>query len=305
MVPDRVLVTGAAGAIGGAVVREFVRRGFEVDAWDRVACAASDSVRPAAVDLLDVVPEPADGGYRVVAHLAACTENRDDRSRLADHAGTVAMTANVLDAVSAAPPQVVLLTSSQLVYDASVRGPDESSPVRPATAFAAAKLGAEGFLEAFGQRSGVRTVVLRLANVIGPATDRGVVHDFVRRAAEAPADGVHVDGSTHHRRAFLSLDDCAAALAHLAVADERSGHELFNVANSDSVSIAAIAAIVADVTGVPFITDDASDQLAWQGDPGSVLPSTRRLLATGWAPRATSGQVVRAAAEAIRARYCR
>lgn len=41
----RVLVTGAAGTIGEAVVDELVRRGFEVDAWDLVELRAPGSHR--------------------------------------------------------------------------------------------------------------------------------------------------------------------------------------------------------------------------------------------------------------------
>ena len=55
-----VLVTGASGALGGVVTQEFLKRNWQVVAWDRVASTAkhpegSSSVFPIACDVTDAV----------------------------------------------------------------------------------------------------------------------------------------------------------------------------------------------------------------------------------------------------------
>ncbi|MEV4948782.1 NAD-dependent epimerase/dehydratase family protein [Streptomyces sp. NPDC053755] len=300
---QRALVTGAAGSIGEAVVGELVDRGFEVDAWDLVEPRDRPGVTPVGVDLRQPVDPALVRDYRLVVHLASVTENRDDRSSLLDHLHSLAMTAHLLDALGERVPGAVVTTSSQLVYEAGTQHPDERAPVAATTGFAAAKIASEAFLEAYGQRSGVPTAVFRLANIVGPATRRGVVHDFVRRAGEAAAagDAVKITGSTHHRRSFLSLADCASALVDLsdALPGSPAGRRVFNVANLDSVSIADVADVVAAVTGVDFVLERHSDELAWRGDAGTVLPDTARLTAAGWRPRASSREAVRQAAAGL------
>ncbi|MEW2402223.1 NAD-dependent epimerase/dehydratase family protein [Streptomyces sp. NPDC046862] len=299
----RALVTGAAGSIGAVVVDELAGRGFEVDGWDITEPAVRPGVTTAEVDLRRPVPRGLVRPYRLVIHLASVTENRDDRSSLVDHLGSVGMTAHLLDALSEEVPGAVVTTSSQLVYETGRQHPAEESPVAAATAFAAAKIASEAFLEAFGHRSGVPTAVFRLANIIGPTTRRGVVHDFVRRAGEAATAGgaVRITGSTHHRRSFLSLGDCASAIVERADAlpDSTPDHQVLNVANLDSVSIADVADVVAAVTGIPFDAETHSERLAWHGDPGTVLPDISRLSATGWRPRSTSREAVHQAAAGL------
>ncbi|QOW01840.1 NAD-dependent epimerase/dehydratase family protein (plasmid) [Rhodococcus pyridinivorans] len=290
-------MTGAAGSIGQAVVDELLKRGFEVDAWDIIEPRARQGVTTTEVDLRHPVDRNLVQPYQLVIHLASVTENRDDRSNLIDHLSSLSMTTHLLDALTDPVPGAVVTTSSQLVYAVGQQHPREESPVAANTGFTAAKIASEAFLKAYGHRSSVPTAAFRLANIVGPTTRRGVVYDFVRRAGEAArtASTVRITGSTHHRRSFLSLADCASAIVELAAALPGSAPEqqIYNISNVDSVSIAEIAEIVAAVTGVVFDIEKHSNQLAWRGDPGTVLPDTARLAATGWRPGQESRTAVR------------
>lgn len=296
----RALVTGAAGSIGRVLVDELTARGFVVDAWDVITPSTQGRAVGQAVDLTRPISAGPLPHYRIVAHLASVTENRHDRSTFSDHATSVAMTANLLDALAAQPPEVLLVTSSQLVYAPGVQEPTEESPRSPVSGFAAAKSAVEEFVRAFSARTETPTVAMRLGNVIGPTTRRGVVHDFVQRAraAEALGQPVEISGSVHHRRSFVSLRDCVRALLHVGLAHD-TGHEVVNLANVDSVSIAEIAAAVEEVTGVPFILPEGEQGLPWIGDPGTVLPVTSRLVGYGWTWEMSSREVVIAAARGM------
>jgi uncharacterized protein YbjT (DUF2867 family) len=71
----RVLVTGASGALGPAVVRALADAGFEVTAWIRRAEAAAmfpSGVRVVIGDLQDEATlRDAVAGARGIVHLAA------------------------------------------------------------------------------------------------------------------------------------------------------------------------------------------------------------------------------------------
>ena len=114
----RILVTGATGLIGGAIIRESVRRGLDVRGTTRRGSGESHLVQ---ADLLDP-RQTAETlrGVDVVIHAAASAAN--------DWADTVRMTENVL----AAAPKRVVLISSMSVIDYSQLKPhdvvDENSP---------------------------------------------------------------------------------------------------------------------------------------------------------------------------------
>ncbi len=292
------LVTGASGSIGRAVTRDLTGRGFRVHAWDVRPPAAVPGVSPSTVDLtrpLTAPPAP----YDLVVHLAACTENRDDRSTLSDHLGSVAMTVHLLEHLEPSPPPVLVLTSSQLVYPATAPAPAEDDPVRAATGFSAGKIACEAFAGAFAQRAGTRTIACRLSNIVGAHTDRGVVFDFVKRALHAGAGPVPITGAAHHRRSFMTPEDCADAMISYALLHREPGSEVVNIASDGGTAIFEVADIVAEVTGVPFTVEQESRELAWRGDTGTVLPDVSRLTRHGWRPRRSSNEAVRHAAQGI------
>lgn len=297
----RALVTGAAGFIGTALTRALLARDYAVTMLD---------LRPVPVEHLHARQQVLDirdrdqlagavGRHDVVFHLAANTENRPGlASRWDDYDITVGGTVALLDALSANPPNVTVLTSTQLVYGTSAGAADElTTALRPATAFAAAKAAAEAFLCAYAEGTGTRTMACRLANVVGPGVVRGVVADLVAHLRRDPLR-LRVLGDGRQRRTFLHVDDCVSALLTAADAPG-SGPAVFNVSNRDSITVAEIARVVADCCpdGTPEIEFVGGS--AWQGDATTLHPDPGRLLDLGWQLTRTSQEAVRSAARAM------
>lgn len=321
-IPDPVLVTGGAGFIGAALIAALRARSAAVTVADRLdwseatrlhRFSGDEGVRyhRMGMDDPDQLATLLDGPT-VVYHLAANTENRGDRTaRLADLQGTVAGTVNLLEALALGRSptiRTVLLTSSQLVYSpmaasASGRITEHDGLLAPASRFGAGKMAAEGFLSAYASELGLTAVACRLSNVIGPGMRRGIVYDLVQRLETEP-HRIRLLGDGRQTRSYLHVEDCVSALISLAELGT-GAYEVFNVCNTDGISAAQVAAIVAQEfpLGTPQV-ETAGGEHGWQGDVPTLAVWPQRLLERDWKPALGSADAVRSVArELLAERY--
>jgi UDP-glucose 4-epimerase len=238
------------------------------------------------------------GGYDVVFHLAANTENRPGQARhWDDYDVTVGGTVSLLEALLADPPAVTVLASTQLVYGGDAGSADETAPLRPATSFAAAKAAAEAFLNAYAERAGVGATVCRLANVVGPGVARGVIADLAAQLRSDP-HRLRVLGDGRQCRSFVHLDDCVSAFLTVSGLVGK-GLKVFNVSNSDTITVAEIARIVVESHPESAAQIEFAGGSAWAGDATALNPNPGRLLSLGWHLTHTSREAVRSAAQAM------
>lgn len=311
---EHAVVTGGAGFIGSSLIAELLAGGHTVTAVDKMepvqaprlaALRRHPGFRALRHDLgrtkgdvdADLVALLSEAD--VVYHLSGNTENRSaEAGRHADLDVTVGGTVGLLDAVvrgGAAP--VVVLASSQLVYDPSGSTDDGVAPLRPRSQFGAGKLAAEGFVSAYAHEFGFRARSCRLSNIIGPSFRRGIVYDFVRRLLNDPSR-LQVLGEGSQRRSFLTVEDCARSLVSTARDTELDMGgivETFDVSNLDTVSALGVATIVADECphGEPEVVVEGTPA-GWRGDVGSVHAPPHALTARGCTPRHSSAEAVRA-----------
>lgn len=234
---DAVLVTGAFGLVGPAVVRHLLAEGRRVVATDldvaanrrraaRLPSPAGLEVRWAdltdarAVDALlaEVRPD-------VVVHLAAVIPPYCYARRGLARAVNVEATRSLVAAAGAlrAPPRLVL-ASSVAVYGA--RNPHRSAalvtadtPVSPVDLYGAHKLEAERAVTS----SGLEWVVLRLGGVLSPVPRWDAGTDMLDFEGVLPADG---------RLQTVDVRDVAAAFAAGTVTDATG--EVFLVGGDES-----------------------------------------------------------------------
>lgn len=294
----RALVTGAAGFIGTPLTRALLARGYAVTMLDmRSAAVYHPHARVITFDIRDRAElAKLAGGYDVVFHLAANTENRPGLAgRYDDYDITVGGTVALLEALVTDAAPVTVLASTQLVYGGDAGDADETAPLRPPTSFAAAKAAAEAFLCAYAERAGGSAVVCRLANVVGPGITRGVVADLATRLRDDPTR-LRVLGDGRQRRAFVHIDDCV--MAFLTVAEAAcDGLSVYNVSNSDSITVAEVARIVVESHPASDAQIEFAGGSAWGGDATALHPDPGRLLSLGWRPTHTSREAVWAAAQ--------
>jgi UDP-glucose 4-epimerase len=237
----RIVVLGAAGLVGSALVQRLRERGHDVVGVDVVAA-------PGVTHRLDVLSDelrPALAGADAVAHLVARVDPPHPLRRRKMWALHVGGTRRIVDAARAERVDRFVLASSAVVYGAWADAPSpltEAEPVRPLPSFPYAVDKAEQ--ERIVDAAGFNSASARLAIVYGSRA-RSYLTEFVRRA---PGLFPAVDGRRPPLQ-VLHVDDAAQAMS-LLLESRKTGP--FNVASEGVVSIDGMArAAGARVIDVP------------------------------------------------------
>lgn len=242
----RVVVTGAAGFLGAAVVRRLVADGHEVLAWMRPTSDAwrltdLPRLRRFALDVADVLTEAgretataALSEFRPDALLHAAWEGvRGPRREEPAQEQNVAPTVEVLRLAAASGARRFVGLGSQAEYGPSAEVLSEASPVRPTSPYGAAKLECGRRWLAEADRLGASAAWVRVFSVYGPGQREGaLVPDLARALREGRSLPL---GAGETPWDYLYEDDAAEALARLACRDDVRG--IFNLASGTAVPI--------------------------------------------------------------------
>jgi len=158
-----VLVTGSAGRIGQAVVKELSARGHEVRGFDIVATPhVRDSITGDITDVPAV--RRAAGGVGTLIHLAATPDDDDFLAKLVPN--NIIGAHHVLEAArEAGVKRVVLASSGQVVWWQRFTGPlPIGADVQPTPRgwYAATKMFLEAAGRAFSEAHGLSVLAVRL-----------------------------------------------------------------------------------------------------------------------------------------------
>ncbi|WP_441248735.1 NAD-dependent epimerase/dehydratase family protein [Kitasatospora sp. McL0602] len=289
----RILVTGAFGFVGQAVVRRLAGDGHEV--WALTHRPPGGPLPALPVQLVrhaDITDRealrPAVAGVDAVCHLAALTNGRTsgaltERYWEVNLGGTTAL----LDALAArpdsGPPPLVVFGSTAAVYGAPEHQPiTEETPAAPGNPYGASKLAAEQEVARRALAGQVTAVVLRCFNVGGTGDvdqTRIIPKALAVAAGQHPHLELNGDGSTV--RDFVHVDDLAQAYA-LALTTPRppGAYDVYNI-GATPASMRQIVTAVERVTGrpVPLVHRPAQPEA-----PRLVADTTRAARELGWHP---------------------
>ena len=288
--PDaRIYVAGHRGMVGSAVWRALEAAGYsdlvgwsssEVDLTNRDA--AMDAVGSAQPDVVVVAAAKVGG---IMANATYPVEFLTDNLRIQT---------NLFEAAHAADVDRLLFLGSSCIYprmapqpipeSALLTGPLESTNDAYAISKIAGIIGVQSYRHEYGRR----WISAMPTNLYGPGDtfDLETAHvlpALIRRFHEASLAGapsVTLWGTGSPRREFLHVDDLAAACLRLLDVYDEDEH--INVGVGDDVTIAELAALVADVVGY-------SGEVEWDaskpdGTPRKLLDISR-ISALGWEPQ--------------------
>ncbi len=308
--PEEHLVTGGAGFIGSHLVDALLDRGHRVTVYDNLSLgrrefldgALARGARLVVADLEDLERLEAEAaGKARIWHLAANSDIRQGTrsTRLDLEQGTL-VTYNVLEAMRRQEVPAIAFASSSVVYGEPtvMPTPEEYGPLTPISLYGAAKLGAEGLISAFGHCYGLRADVFRFANIVGPRSTHGILHDFAGKL-RADARELEVLGDGRQQKSYLGVDDCVAAM-QFVVEHADGAHNIYNLAPADNVTVARISELVVQSwTGGRARLRYTGGRRGWAGDVPTMRLSPDRLASLGWTASRSSEEAVRYAISAL------
>ncbi len=255
----RVLVTGGAGFVGGAVVRKLVDAGARVTVLDdlftgqpEIVPASAQFVEGSVTDQALVRELVADAS--IVFHMAARNIIASTKNPRDDYETNIGGTLNVLMAARETKLERVVYTSSTSVYGNPQSIPiNEDAVIVPLSPYAVSKLGGENYCVAFYESYGLPMACVRYSNVYGPGQRPdnpycGVVAKFFEAAMTGRPLGIHGDGE--QTRDFTYIDDAVDATL-LAAIQPRAEGEVFNVGTGIETSVNDLARRVGQAIDKP------------------------------------------------------
>lgn len=152
-------------------------------------------------------------------------------------------------------------------------------------------------MTAYAHSFNKNALILRLANIVGPRSQHGVIHDFISKLKRNPRE-LEILGDGTQAKSYLYIDDCIRAIL-TAFEKQARRVEVFNIGSEDQVDVGTIASIVAEEMGCREVrfrfTGGVQGGRGWIGDVKTMLLDIGRLRGLGWKPRLNSAEAVRRA----------
>ncbi len=292
----RVLVTGATGFLGTALVPALARAGFSVRAAARnpERIAQAPGIEPMAMPDL---AGPADwsSALEEVSHVVHLAGIAHAPGALPDDVYTRVNTEAVAELAAQATGKIecfVLMSSvrAQAGLSASTAITERDAPA-PTEIYGRTKLNAEHALAA----SGADHTVLRPAVVYGP----GVKGNIAALATIAKTPMPLPFGGLSNRRSLLAIDNLISAVTHV-LQSEKTRNETFLVADPAPISIANLVGAMREGLGrsphlvnmpqgaVKRLMKSFGREADWERICGAFEIDASKLMATGWQPRVES-----------------
>jgi CDP-glucose 4,6-dehydratase len=307
-----VLVTGASGLLGSALVRLLVEEKAAVVCLIRDWVPQSELVRSGLLERVRVVRgdivdqafmERVLGEYEIdtLFHLAAQTiVSIANRNPVATLETNIRGTWSVLEAARRSPAcKQIVVASSDKAYGAQEKLPySEETPLEGRHPYDASKSCADLIAQMYAHSYGLPVCVTRCGNFYGPGdlNWNRIVPGTMRSALLGERPIIRSDGS--FVRDYIYVEDGAAAYMDTAKAlSERrdlAGHA-FNFSNEEPLTVRQIVARILAAVGrgdlEPEVRNEASNEIREQ-----FLSSKKAREMLAWKPRFTLDQGLQRAA---------
>lgn len=234
----RVLLTGATGFVGQALLPRLAAAGHEVVALTRGPADPPGGLR---WDLASGEPPPPGLPARIdaVVHAAQSRHHRAFPGDAAEmFAVNAAGTAALLAYAARAGASRFCLLSTGTVYEPFHCGLDEDAPLAPTSMLGASKLAAEVIARPYAALFPI--AVLRIFTPFGPGQTGRLIPNLIERVRGGQAVQVSADGEGM-RLAPIYIDDLCSVVA---AAVEEAWSATLNVASPHATTIREVAELI-------------------------------------------------------------
>jgi UDP-glucose 4-epimerase len=292
-----IIVTGAAGFIGGVISLKLKDAGYSVIGIDRRPCSEQlqlcfeQFIESDYVDALEFI---ADTKADVIIHCAGNSLVGPSMINPQEYYhNNIVKTLSLLDTiVKHVPSTRLIFSSSAAVYGTPIMTPcNEVDPCEPISPYGESKLAIEWMLKAYNQAYNLDYIAFRYFNAAGADTQGrhgqspGATH-IIARVLESIKNKTEFTlyGNNYETpdgtciRDYIHVDDVAAA--HIAAFDRKLPSGVYNLGTNKGVSNLEILNKAAEITGVacPITVKDKRP-----GDPEMLVGETDKFQkAAGW-----------------------
>ena len=285
-----IVVAGATGLAGSAIVRAFEKAGKEVVGINRSVVDLLD-LQATKKFLKDVAPSMVIDAAARVGGIGA--NNAFPVEFLTDN---IRIQSNLMDASHEAKVGRFIFLGSSCIYPRDCAQPIKeeylmTGPLETTnSAYAIAKIAGIELINSYRKEYGHKWISLMPTNLYGPNDNfelqgSHVLPAFIRRFVEATEKNAPTEtlwGTGAPKREFLHVDDLANAVLIASEKYDSSMH--LNIGSGQDLSIKELAELVADIAGYKGeIKWDSSNP---DGTPRKVLDVTKAK-SLGWAPAIT------------------
>jgi GDP-D-mannose 3',5'-epimerase len=320
---ELILVAGAGGFIGGALVRYLQNKGFtNIRAADRKPLPQWYQVVPGVESLmLDLSKEAncvraAEGAVEVY-NLAADMGGMGfiERFRIMC-LRSILINTHLIEAASNAGCRRYFFSSSACAYNTDLQTTADCVALKETDAYPAMsergygweKLLSEMFCEEYTAERGMFTAIARFHNVYGPwgTWDGGrekAPAAMCRKVIEAQESGNHtieIWGDGTQARSFMYIDDCLEGIDMIMHCDELNATPI-NLGTSEMISINRLVDIVEDTAGIKL--ERTYDPDAPKGVAGRNSDNTMIKEILGWEPSTPIAEGIKPTFEWIKQQY--
>ena len=293
----QILITGGCGFIGSHLAEQLASNNNVtiVDrSSDRVGIEGIAGIEVIEGDLSDptvvemAITSETDMIFHLAADKAVNSENITAQFDLNNR-----MTSNILSRMKDVGVTNIAFASSSTVYgEADCPTSENYTPLEPISVYGASKLASEALVSAYAHGFDYTTWTFRLANVVGPRSQKGaVIPDFIEKLKKDP-ELLHVLGNGYQEKSYIYIEDCIEAMCWVVEMTSEPTN-VYNIGTKTTISVREIAEIVSNQMGLsPKITYTSSDR-GWVGDVPRMSLSIEKLVALGWGPELESEDAVR------------
>ena len=260
------LITGGAGFIGSHLAERLLEKGDEVYVIDNFSTGRLDNIQHLLSEskfhltvgtiLNEKTVEPLVRACDQIFHLAAAVGVRLIIERPVDTIETNVLGTEIVLRLANKYKRKVLIASTSEVYGKGNHVPYKEGDdrtygptIKSRWSYATSKAVDEFLALAYFHEKKLPVVIVRLFNTIGPRQTGSygmVVPSFVQQALLGHPITVYGDGK--QSRSFTYVDDVVSALLQLMEHPQATG-EVFNVGNSEEISINDLASLVKKMVG--------------------------------------------------------
>jgi UDP-glucose 4-epimerase len=302
------LVTGGAGFIGSHLVDFLLKSDEPVRILDNLSSGdltnlssslSSSMLKVFQGDVLDreIVLE-ALKDCDVVFHLAANPEVRSEKASPHEHfKQNIEATYNLLECIrEVGGVELFVFASTSTVYGepSEIPTPESYGPLKPISHYGASKLASEALSMSYASMCEFGCVIYRLANVIGPRSNHGVIYDFVKKLKETPSR-LEVLGDGTQSKSYLYVDDCIAGMM-AGLDDIDRDICVYNLGSKDRVDVMSIAKAVIEAMALENVelctTGGVSGGRGWKGDVKKMQLDMSLLNSRGWRAKLSSMEAI-------------